>query len=75
MKQLFILFCISMYSLSFSQKPASLDLHIDAFSKEYAQVTQKRKIAYSLKNIGNIYKGMQEVKKALDYYHRSLHLY
>ena len=75
MKQLFILFCISMYSLSFSQKPASFDLHIDAFSKEYVQVTQKRKIAYSLKNIGNIYKGMHEVKKALDYYHRSLHLY
>jgi tetratricopeptide (TPR) repeat protein len=66
---LFILFFL--YSLAQKQKLPHL-CNTDSLSKVYTYNQQKREIAYSLKNIGYIYNGDNNIKKSLDYYNRSL---
>jgi tetratricopeptide (TPR) repeat protein len=58
---------------SYAQKQKLPNLcNVDSLSKAYAYNQQKREIAYSLKNIGYIYNGDNNIKKSLDYYNKSL---
>lgn len=58
---------------SYAQKQKLQHLcNVDSLDKAYTYNQQKREIAYSLKNIGYIYNGDNNIKKSLEYYNRSL---
>jgi tetratricopeptide (TPR) repeat protein len=72
----FFLLFLFFFLRSFSQQPDLGKLRrLDSLTRIYTNNKEAREIAYSLKIIGGIYNGDNNIEQALDYYNRSLQVY